>query len=65
MKLIHEFVLVTGVSCGKLLGNCKHVLTYASAETKRDVKVLMSKYSALTDPTDGKTILKLICSYSS
>ena len=29
-------------------------LTYATAENKRDVKVLMSQYSALINPSDGK-----------
>ena len=46
--------MITGASCEKLLGSCKRILTYATAENKRDVKVLMSQYSALINPSDGK-----------
>ena len=45
---------MTGITEPKALFNCKRILSYAAAVTKKYVKTLFCKYNSIDSPTNGK-----------
>lgn len=63
MQMKEEFHMITKVKESKVLSNCQKLLALSSFETKKEVKTLMTTFSSINEPTDGKNFFKNLCCY--